>query len=147
MRGIRDGLAQHTTDSASVNLCSQRLSGAWTQVFLKIAGKLDSLCYCNDREALAAMLSGANVLPQLRDGKRDLRNQDDVRASGKSCMQRNPAGVAAHHLDQHDALVRFRGAVQLVDGVRCSMYSRVKAKRTVGGHQVVVDGLGNSYKR
>src|SRR5712691_1774381 len=46
--------------------------------------------------------------------KRDLRNQNDVRAAGDAAMQRDPAGMATHYLDDHDALVTGRRGVQSI---------------------------------
>ena len=45
----------------------------------------------------------------------NLGHQDHVGAAGDAGVQRDPAGVAAHHLDHHDPLVRFRRRVQPVD--------------------------------
>ena len=63
------------------------------------------------------LLALADALGDLLEVERDLRDQDDVGAAGDAGVERNPAGVAAHHLDHHDAVVRLGGRVQPVDGV------------------------------
>ena len=47
-------------------------------------------------------------------------------------MHRDPAGVAAHHLDDHDAVVRLRRRVQPVDRLRRDRDRGVEAERVVG---------------
>lgn len=62
-------------------------------------------------------------------------------------MQRDPAGVAAHHLHQHHALMRLRGAVQTIDGIGRDGQRGVEPERHVGAIDVVVDGLGHPDHR
>ena len=59
-------------------------------------------------------------------------------------MQRDPAGVPAHHLDDEHAAVRLRGGVQAVDRFHGDVDRGVEAERVVGGVEVVVDGLGHA---
>src|ERR1700674_497885 len=37
--------------------------------------------------------------------ERDLRNQDDVRATGDTSVKRDPSGVAPHYFDNHHSFV------------------------------------------
>ena len=74
-----------------------------------------------------------------------LRDEDDVRAAGDAGVERDPAGVAAHHLQDHDAVVALGGGVQAVDGVRGHGHRGVEAERVVRGSQVVVDGLRHGH--
>jgi hypothetical protein len=53
----------------------------------------------------------------------------------------DPARVAAHDLDDDDAVVRLGGGVQAVDGVRGDLHRGVEAEGHVGAGQVVVDRL------
>ena len=56
-------------------------------------------------------------------------------------MHGDPAGVAAHHLDDHDAVVRLGGRVQPVDRFGRDGDRRVEAERVVRAGEVVVDRL------
>ena len=56
-------------------------------------------------------------------------------------MQGDPAGVAAHHLDDDDAVVRLGGRVQPVDRLGGDRDRRVEAEGVVGAGEVVVDRL------
>lgn len=60
---------------------------------------------------------------------------------GHSGLQRDPARVAAHHLDDHDALVGLGGGLQPVYGLGGDADRGVEAEGAVGGRDVVVDGL------
>ena len=62
-------------------------------------------------------------------------------------MHRDPAGVAAHHLDDHDAVVRLRGGVQPVDRLGADRDRGVEAERVVGAREVVVDRLRDADDR
>ena len=71
-----------------------------------------------------------------------LGDQDDVGAAGHAGVQRDPAGVPAHHLDDQRAVVRLGGRVQPVDRLHRDVDRGVEAERVVGGVEVVVDRLG-----
>ena len=83
----------------------------------------------------------------MRDVERDLGNQDRVGAAGDAGVQRDPAGVAAHHFDDHDALVRFGRRVQPIDGVGREGDRGVEAETVGGADDVVVDGLRHADDR
>src|SRR5437899_3003847 len=68
-------------------------------------------------EALADGLAVAHELADAVDGERYLGDEDGVRSAGDARLERDPAGVAAHHLDEHDAMVRLGRRMDLVDGV------------------------------
>ncbi len=59
-------------------------------------------------------------------------------------MQRDPAGVPAHHLDDEDAVVGLGGGVQPVDGLGRDVDRGVEAEGEVGAGEVVVDRLGDA---
>ncbi len=63
------------------------------------------------------------------------------RLHGNAAVQRDPSGVAAHHLDDHDAAVRFRRGVQAVDRIRSERHRGVEAEAAGCAPDVVVDGL------
>ncbi len=73
-----------------------------------------------------------------------LGQQHQVRFAGDAGMSGDPAGVAAHHLDDEDAPVRGRRRVQPVDGVAGRLHRGVEAERLVGAGDVVVDRLGQA---
>ena len=72
-----------------------------------------------------------------------LGDQRHVRAGGQPGIQRDPAGVPSHHLDQHHPLMRFSGAVQPVDRLGGDHQGGVMTECHVGAVDVVVDGLGH----
>ncbi len=90
-------------------------------------------------------------LEALRHVRRDLvdvevalRQQDDVGAAGQAGVQRDPAGVPAHDLDDQRAVVRLGGGVQPVDRLHRDVDRGVEAERVVGRVEVVVDRLGHA---
>ena len=58
----------------------------------------------------------------------DLRNQDDVGAASDAGAEREPAGIVAHNLDNDDAVVAVRRAVQPVDRVGRDTERRIEAE-------------------
>ena len=77
----------------------------------------------------------------------DLGDQDDVRVAGDAGVHRDPAGVAAHHLDDHDALVRLRGGVQAIDRLGRDGDRGVEAECRLGAAEIVVDRLRHADDR
>ena len=82
-----------------------------------------------------------------REIERDFRNQNRVCAAGHARMQRNPARIAAHDFDDHDAAVRLGGRVQPIDGVGRERHGGVEAETVRRADDVVVDGLGDADER
>ena len=76
-----------------------------------------------------------------------LRDECHMRPGCQPRVQRDPAGVAAHHLDQHHPLVGFRGAVQAVDGLGGDLQCGVVAECHIGAVDIVIDGLGHPDNR
>ena len=58
-----------------------------------------------------------------------------VRAAGDAGVQRDPAGVTAHDLDDQHAVVRLGRRVQPVDRLRGDVDRGVEAERVVGGRR------------
>ena len=81
----------------------------------------------------------------LVDVERDLGQQHRVRVAGDAGVQRDPAGVAAHHLHHHHALVALGGAVQAVQAFGGEGHGGVEAEGGEGLVEVVVDGLGHTH--
>ena len=74
----------------------------------------------------------------------NFRNQDDVRATGDSGVQRNPTSLAAHHLHEHDAMVALGRAVEPVDQIGRDLHGGLEPDAVVGAADVVVDRLGDA---
>ena len=66
-------------------------------------------------------------------------------AAGHTCVQSNPAHVAAHDLHDEDAVVGLRRRVQAVDRIRCHRYRGIEAEGIVRGVDVIVNGLRHAY--
>jgi hypothetical protein len=84
---------------------------------------------------------------QASDGDGLLGDEDDVGAARDPAHDGDPAGVAAHHLDDHDAVVRLGGRVQAVDRLRGDEDRGVEAERVIGRGKVVVDRLRHADDR
>ena len=95
----------------------------------------------DDRERRAARVAALEVVDDLVDVERALRDEDHVGAAGHAGVDGEPAGVTAHDLAHEDAVVRLRGRVQAVDRVRGDLHRGLEAEREVRRRQVVVDRL------
>ena len=62
-------------------------------------------------------------------------------------MEGDPAGVAAHHLDDQHPVVAVGGRVQAVDRLHRDVDRGVEAEGVVGGAEVVVDRLRHADDR
>ena len=101
----------------------------------------------DDAEARAQLVAIADALRDLLEVVGDLGNQDDVGAAGHAAVQRDPAGVAAHHLDDHDPAMRFGGRVQPIDRVGREADGGVEAETARRADDVVVDRLRHADER
>ena len=75
---------------------------------------------------------------------RDFRQEDDVCAAGNAGIERQPAGLVAHDLDDHDAAVAGGGSVHAVDDVGGDIHGGVEAEGDVCAPDVVIDRLGQA---
>ena len=73
-----------------------------------------------------------------------LRDENHIGAACKPAVERDPARMASHHFEHHDALVAGGCRVQSVQRVRHAGDSGVEAKRHRGGFEIVVDSLGHA---
>jgi hypothetical protein len=101
----------------------------------------------HDAEPRALAVAVADALGHLLRVVGDLRNQDGVGAAGHAGVQRNPPGVAPHHLDHHHAVMRLGGRVQAVDGVGGKAHRGVEAEAARRADDVVVDRLRHADER
>jgi len=86
-------------------------------------------------------VAGHDLLADLVEVVRDLGDEDDVRRPREPAVQRDEAGIAPHHLEHEDAIVRLRGRVQLVERVERRLHRGVEAERGDRPADVVVDRL------
>jgi hypothetical protein len=61
---------------------------------------------------MAGSFAFTNLGRELVDTKADFRNQNGVGIARNAGVQRDPTGLAAHHLHHHHALVALGGGVQ-----------------------------------
>ena len=95
----------------------------------------------DDREHATARVAAPDQLADLVEVERLLGDQDHVGAAGEPGVERDPAGVAAHHLDHHHPVVGLGRGVQAVDRLGRDVQRGVEAEGDVGGAEVVVDRL------
>ena len=89
----------------------------------------------------AARVAAPQLLADLLDVEGALGDEDRVGAAGDPGVGRDPAGVAAHHLDDHHAVVGLGGRVQPVDRVGDDLDGGLEAEGHLGAAEIVVDRL------
>src|SRR6476469_1135331 len=134
----RDLLGEPLADAAETDM-AERVLLAGQQLLLAALGQR-ALGDHDDRRVLT-LEPPLDPVDDLVDVEVPLRHQDHVRAAGEAGVQRDPAGVAAHDLDDQGAVVRLGGGAQPVDGLGRDVHRGVEAEGVVGGAEVVVDGL------
>src|ERR1700682_2551208 len=95
-------------------------------------GDLRALRDDDDAEQLALAPSPVQVPDDVRQALRKLRNDDEVRSAGQAPSERNPSGVTAHDLHDHDAMVCRSGCVQAVEGLGYNADRGVEADAEFG---------------
>src|SRR5712671_6803140 len=106
---------------------------------------LNSFRYHHDGETLAASFALRDVFADVADRERNFRNENDVCPAANAGLERDPAAVASHDLDHHDAMMRSTGRVNLIDGVAHGVQRGVEAECNLCGRKIVVDGLGHTH--
>ena len=91
------------------------------------------------------LLQVPNRFDHLFGGHRDLRHEDDVGAAREAAHGGDPAGVAAHRLDDHRAVVRARRGAQAIECLRHDAHRRVEADAVIGRREIVIDGLRHTH--
>ena len=94
-----------------------------------------------------ARVAAGDQPAHLVDVEGALGDEDHVRAAGQAGVQRDPARVAAHDLQQHHPVVALGRGVQAVDGLGGHLQGGVEPEGLVGGAEVVVDGLRHAHHR
>ena len=98
----------------------------------------------DQRKVAAALPDVEDLLGDLVDAVRDLRDQDHVGAAGDTRRQGNMAGVAAHDLQHHNAMVARGGRLQAVQRLGRHRACGVEADGQLGKADIVVDRLGHA---
>src|SRR5579862_9726115 len=111
------------------------------------AGQLAAFADDDDREVLAARVAAADAVRDLVEVDGLLRDEDHVGAAGDAAHDGDPAGVAAHHLDDHHAVVRLGRRMQAVDRLGRDRHGGVEPERVVGAGEIVVDRLRDADDR
>ena len=109
--------------STALDMAQDRRADLETQslgMFLEVSGHsigivLSALGNDDDRVALPTAVSGANLLGNGFGMDRNFRNDDGLGAARDAGDECEVAGVAAHHFDEKNTLVRRRGNPQPVD--------------------------------
>ena len=101
----------------------------------------------DQRELLAVVLALENLVTDAFKGPGNLGNQNHVAAAGHARVQRDPAGVPAHHLQHEHPLVAGGRRVEPIEGVGRAVDRAVEAEREGRGRQVVVDRLRDADDR
>src|ERR1700761_973530 len=109
---------------------------------LAAAGQLAALG--NDDEAVVP--AAIVVVLEQRCGVVDIDglfgHENNIGAPGNSSSIGDPAGIAAHHFDDNDAVMGVGGGADAINGLGGDGDGGVKAKCGVGAVDIVVDGLG-----
>ena len=124
-----------------------RLAGSLEFLFAQLGLVLTyrALSHCNDRESFARLGTLFNRCGNLFCGVGDFRNNDDIRAGGNACVQRQPAGFMSHHLHDEHARVRKCGGMDGIDNRGRDINRGLKTECQLGAPQIVVDRLGQRY--
>src|SRR5579859_3567594 len=78
------------------------------------------------------------------DVKRAFGNQDYIGASGHAAVKGDPTGIAAHDLDDHDAVVRFGSGMNAIYGFADDVAGGVESEGVLGATEIVINRLGHA---
>jgi hypothetical protein len=109
-----------------------------------MGGKLHAFGDDDDAEMLSAEFTGANGVTNSLKFKGDFGDEDDVSTASNPGMERDPTGVAAHELNEHDAMMAFGGGVEAIDGFGGDDESGVKTESDFSGVEIVVNRFGDA---
>jgi hypothetical protein len=101
----------------------------------------------DDAESGTPVIAILNALRNLVEIVRDLRDEDDIGATGHAAMQRDPPRVPSHDFHHHDAAMRLRSGVESIDRFGREADCGVEAETARRADDVVVDCLGNANER
>src|SRR6266542_1514807 len=98
-----------------------------------------AFCHDNQRAEIAGGIARFDRSRNSVVIKRDLRNQNDIRAPGNSTMQCDPAGMASHDFHNHDALVARGTGVQSVERIHYHGNRGIEAESHRCRFKIIVD--------
>jgi hypothetical protein len=110
-------------------------------------GGVRALGHAHDCELLPACEAFLDHRDQVGRVEGPLGQADAVGAGRHAGLQGDPAGVPAHDLDDHHALVGLGRGLEAVHRLRGDAHRRVEAERTVRRRDVVVDRLRDADDR
>ena len=93
---------------------------------------------------LALALAVGDLVAHAVVVERDLGDEDDVGAAREPRGAGDPAGVAAHHLQHHHAIVALGRRVQAIERVGRAGHRGVEAEGRQRRGEIVVDRLGDA---
>ena len=102
-------------------------------------GRAGAFRHDDDAVTLACIVHCLDLFAHRVDVELDLRYEDELSAARDAGHHGQPAGVAAHDLDEHDAAMCRSRVTQLVDCIDNRVRSRIAADRVVHAPDVVVD--------
>src|ERR1043166_6303719 len=103
--------------------------------------ELEALSDGNDREILPARLALFENFANLGQRHRELRQEYEIGPAGNTGLPRDPAGLAAHQLDQEYATVRLGRRVQAVERFGRNVDGGVEPERLIRSVDVIVNRL------
>ena len=95
----------------------------------------------DDAEASPPLLARHDPPGDDVDVEGNFGNENGVGTASHPRVERDPSGIAPHHLGHHDAVMRLGRRVQPVDGVGRETHRRVEPETVGRAANVVVDGL------
>src|SRR5258706_13595943 len=132
------------TRAAGDGIADQIADGTTATVLFHLRRKLHAFGHNYNSEMLAGSFALGNIAADVLNGERDFRDENDVGAPGDAGLQRDPAAVAAHHLNYHNAMMRRGRGVNLVDGVGDGVQRGIETECNLRGREIVVDSLGHA---
>ena len=102
-------------------------------------GRASTFRYDDDAVALACIVHLFNLFAHRVDVELDLRDEDELSAARDAGHHGQPAGVASHDLDEHDAAMCRSRIAKLIDGIDDRVGRRVAADRVVHAPDIVVN--------
>src|SRR6184192_2098797 len=141
--GHANFLVEHFAKRESDGVGDGSRATRWNRLAAGIGGgKLRAFRH-NDKAVMAtANFALSNGFADGLKRKVNFRDEDDVCSARDAGVQRNPACVASHDFNEHDAMVALRSSVEAVDGLGGDEDGGVETKSDVGGGKVIVNGLG-----
>ena len=98
----------------------------------------------NYREGLSALVTPGYHLAHFIRVIGDFGDEDDVGTAGNTGVERQPANLVAHDLDEHRASMACSRGMDAVNTLGVDIQCGVEAEGYVGAPDIVVDCLGKS---